>query len=115
MTADSKNNFYCVSLFIRCLRDDVLQPDNLWEESFVLIEAISPDAAAETASEIGRSRNISYLNSAGEKLSWQFFKVGQIFELDGREFVSGAEVFSRHLRHSEAISLMTPFDDSALS
>ena len=110
MTTDSKNSVYTASLLFRSLRDGVFLPENLWEESLVLIRASSREEAEEKACQIGLSRRLSYKTDDGAELTWEFFKVERVFEVDD-PLESGAEVFSRHLRNSEVESLLTPFGE----
>ncbi len=110
MTIDFKNNLYTASLLFRSLRNGVFLPANLWEESLVLIRAVSREEAEEKACQLGRSRKLSYKTVDGTELTWEFFKVERVFEIDGL-LESGAEVFARHLRNTEVESLLTPFDE----
>jgi hypothetical protein len=110
MTTDSKGNAYTASLLFRSLRDGVFLPANLWEESLIFVRAISREEAEEKASQIGRSRALSYKIEDGTELTWEFFKVERVFEIDG-PLESGIEIFSRHLRNAEVESLLTPFNE----
>jgi hypothetical protein len=110
MTTDSKSNYYSALLMFRCLRDGVFLSENLWEESIILVQAESKNEAQRLAENIGRQRNLIYKASDDAILSWEFFKVERIFEIDSI-LESGSELFSRHLRGSEAESLLRPFED----
>jgi hypothetical protein len=93
------------------LRNGEFVPSNLWEESIVLLQVPSSEEALEKAEKIGRSRSISYKTSDGDELTWEFFKVLQVFQISEEQFDEGIELFSRHLRTSEVDSLLVPFDD----
>jgi hypothetical protein len=110
MTTDSKNNVYTVSLLFRSLRNGVFLPENLWEEFLVLVHAASLKEAEKKASQIGCLRKLSYNTDDGAELTWEFFKIERVFEIDG-PLENGTEVFSRHLRNAEVESLLTRFDE----
>ena len=110
MTTDFKSSVYTASLLYRSLRNGVFLPENLWEESVILVFAMSHEVAEAMAAEIGRSRELSYKTSDADDLTWSFFKVERVFQVDGL-LESGTEVFSRHLRNAEVESLLTPFDE----
>lgn len=110
MIIASKSNIYTVSLLFRSLRDGIFLSTNLWEESLVLIRAPSKEDAEEKACQIARSRRVSYKTDDGVELTWEFFKIERVFEVDGT-LENGAEVFSRHLRNAEVESLLTAFDE----
>jgi hypothetical protein len=109
MTTDFKNNHYSALLMFRSLRDGVYLSENLWEESIILIKAESKNDAQRLAENIGRQRNLTYEASDGVMLSWEFFKVERIFEID-LFLETGSELFSRHLRGTEAESLLRSFE-----
>jgi hypothetical protein len=111
MTTDSKSNqYFTANLLFGSLRNDQFSSENLWEESFVLIEAKTSSEAFEKAAELGRSRNLTYEAVDGTKVSWEFVRVERVFEIDEINLQNGTELFSRHLRSSEVESLSKPFD-----
>ncbi|HVU89422.1 MAG TPA: DUF4288 domain-containing protein [Pirellulales bacterium] len=83
--------------------------DWLWEETIVLVEAESEEAAAAMAAARGRAAECSFATGSGETVHWIFNRVAQTCPIDG-EPVSGTEVFSRHLRAAEVASLLSPLD-----
>ena len=111
MIIDFKNNLFAASLLFRSLRNGKFAPSNLWEESIILVQASSPEEADKKAEKIGRSRCLTYKTSDGEEITWEFFKVLQVFQVSEEEPNDGVEIFSRHLRTSEVNSLLIPFDD----
>jgi len=110
MDGSKNKSIYTAALLFRSLRDGAFLPQNLWEESIILIEAISQEDALAKANEIGRCRRVSYATQDGTELVWEFFKVERVFEVTNA-LEDGAEIFSRFLRNSEVESLLTPFDD----
>jgi hypothetical protein len=112
MTTDSKSNrYYTANLLFGSLRNDQFSSENMWEESFVLIEAKTSTEAYEKAAELGQSTKLTYQAVDGTKVSWEFVRVGGVFEIDGTILQNGTELFSRHLRGSEVESLSRPFDE----
>ncbi|MDR0274335.1 MAG: DUF4288 domain-containing protein [Burkholderiaceae bacterium] len=112
----TKDIFYSAALLFRSLRNGAYLPENLWEESVILIRAYSPEEALEKANKIGRTGGTTYTATDGSEVTWEFFKVECVFQviddlaIDG--LADGAEVFSRFLRNSEVESLLTPFEET---
>lgn len=111
MTVDSKNSLFSASLLFRSLRDGKFLESNLWEESIVLIEALSDEEALEIATALGKQRGLSYRSVDQVEVTWEFFAVERVFTLDTSSISSGSELFSRHLRSSEVQSLLQPFEE----
>ncbi|MCL2658738.1 MAG: DUF4288 domain-containing protein [Betaproteobacteria bacterium] len=111
MTIDSKSDFFTVNVLFRSLRNGKLLPENLWEESIILIKASSAEEALAKATQLVRDRRISYQVENGDQLDWEFSQVVQAFQIDAQQLMNGTELFSRHLRTSEVESLLRPFDD----
>jgi hypothetical protein len=110
MTEDFKSRLFTVPVFFRSLRNGQSLPANIWEESLYLIRAQAAADAVVKAEAIAQSRRLEYSTSDGERLIWEFFKAGPAYEVfEGLN--DGSEIFSRHLRNSEAESLLTPFED----
>jgi hypothetical protein len=107
---DSEGGLYSASLLFRSLRNNTFFPENIWEESVVLLQACSEDDALEKANKIGTSCNTSYITADGDLLTWEFFKVERVFQITG-PLEQGCELFSRFLRYSEVGSLLTPFEE----
>ncbi|HTO08614.1 MAG TPA: hypothetical protein VMR86_16315 [Myxococcota bacterium] len=73
-------------------------------------------AARETAAELGRRSQSRYATADGGWTEWRFEAISTVCTVDTPGLdsrASGAEVFWRFLRESEALSLLTPFGDSA--
>ena len=101
--------WYAASLFFKG-EHTPLTPTPKWEESIRLIEANSEDDARVKAQEIGRAEEHSYRTQDGT-VHWKFERIERLYAIDEPHLGNGTEVFSRFLRESEALSLLTPFDD----
>jgi Domain of unknown function (DUF4288) len=103
--------YFSASLMFRSIHSlpDPERPE-FWEESIVLIQADTEAAAAATADFIARGRELSYRGEDEDQITLQFVKVERVHAIETAELQSGTELFSRTLRASEALSLMTPFD-----
>ncbi|MDD2816117.1 MAG: DUF4288 domain-containing protein [Thiotrichaceae bacterium] len=66
MTIVSKNNLYAASLLFRSLRNRKFCENNLWEESIVLIDAISGEEALALATALGKQKTITYSTADGD-------------------------------------------------
>jgi hypothetical protein len=102
--------WYTVNLFIKGIHSPSGRAEPLWIESIRLIEAASEDEARAKAQQIGLTEEHSYSTEDGS-ISWQFHCVERVYPLEADTFQSGKELFTRFLRDSEAISLLTPFED----
>ncbi len=76
----------------------------------IAVFADSEEDALTMAQRHGRERQVSYAATDGTFLSWEFHAVQSVHRID-TPIVDGMELCSRHLRHREALSLLTPFDD----
>ncbi len=104
--------WYGVSLLLCGETPSRTTRDLLWEESIVLVQAVSEDEANLQGERIGREMEIEYDSASGEHIHWTFHRVCKIHEIQEQDiFQTGTEVFSRFLRNSEAQSLMTPFNE----
>jgi uncharacterized protein DUF4288 len=88
----------------------------LWEESFLLIDAGTEEAAAEKAARIGRAAEHDYSVDDGEAgeppgtLKWTFEQIERVYMVEDK-LRDGTELFSRFLRDAEVKSLLKPFPD----
>lgn len=102
--------FYSASLIYRGMAPSRDEDQWLWEESIVLIEALSAEDALGKAAESGKSGEHEYVSATDEHISWGLVRVERVFEI-GDLLSPGTELFSRFLRASEARSLLSRFDD----
>ena len=104
---------YTVSLLFRSFHDGAIVPE-LWEESLILVRAISPEEAINKAIKIGIARETTYVAINGSKVIWNFFKVNDVYQIIddfSADFVDGVEIYSRFFRNWQIESLLAPFDD----
>ena len=112
MTQDLKNKkyYFFVSILYRSSIDGESGESDLWEEQIIAIRADSESEAHEKAMKFALSQEHSYFNENGENVRWEFHKIERIFFVESEKIEDGTEVFSRFLRASEALSLLTPVD-----
>lgn len=67
----------------------------LFEEKIWLIEAENPDEARVKAKKIFDDDRHSYENANGENVSWEPYKLVDIFEIVEQTLATGTEVYSR--------------------
>ncbi len=88
------------------------EADLLWEESIVLVKGASEDEARLLGEKIGKGMEHEYESVSGAHIRWTFRSICEVYEIQEQKILrTGAEVFSRFLRHSEVQSLMTPFHE----
>ena len=109
--------WYTASVFLKGDHLSRPQINPLWEERILLIQASSEEEARQEAARIGKDSECEYDVVDGKaghppgRLRWNFHAVESVVGIEGEQLVSGTEVFYRFLRDSEAISLLTPFND----
>lgn len=109
--------WYTASIFLKS--DHLTRPhiSPLWEEKILMIEASSEMEAGQIAAKFGKDSECEYEVADGTpgnppgRLQWKFQKVERVTFIESDQFTSGMEIFSRFLRDSEAVSLLTPFRD----
>jgi len=69
----------------------------LWEESVILIDALSEEDARKKAELFGKKEAISFRAISGELVEWRLVEVMDTHEIQDRHLKSGTEVFSRFL------------------
>jgi hypothetical protein len=106
--------WYVANILLKSLNSEASNDDGIWEERFVLFEASNETEAAEKATSFGESEQHSYLNDAGETISWKFDSIERIEHLDASKFEDKLELFSRFLRKSEVESLKKKFESEAV-
>ncbi|EIT84823.1 hypothetical protein A374_14065 [Fictibacillus macauensis ZFHKF-1] len=66
-----------------------------YEESHIILFASSREEAVHMAQALGKDKEHTYQNSYGERVSWQFIRMIDCYELSSHQLASGTEVFSR--------------------
>ncbi|MCS7185840.1 MAG: DUF4288 domain-containing protein [Armatimonadota bacterium] len=84
-------------------RRSVREVLSLFEERFVLVEAVSEENAWSEAERLGKEQEVIYINPYGDEVMWRFVKVNEVIKVDGEH---GSEIFSRFLNSREAASLL---------
>ena len=109
--------WYAASVLLKGNHLSRPQVNPLWEEKILMIQASSEEEARHEAARIGKNSECEYDVADGKaghppgRLRWNFQAVERVICIEGQQLVSGTEVFNRFLRDSEAISLLTPFDE----
>jgi hypothetical protein len=90
--------WFSARLLYRSIVDDPNNVPPLYEESIILINAESEEAAREEAERIAYSREHNYPNAEGREVRWKFVRVLESQDLCEEELFSGVEVHSRLFR-----------------
>ena len=107
--------WYSASLLYESVHNQMAREESIWEEQIVLISADTDAEARAQAELIGKNAEVMYTSATQDQVRWAFREVQSVFQLLDQELKSGAEVFSRFLRASEARSLLTPFEEEMKS
>lgn len=99
---------YVASVLFSSSRDDDHEP--LWEERFLLVEALGEEEAISKAEEIAMKDSHTIKTKTGASVIWRFDRVERACLVEGA-LDDGTELFSRFLRESEVKSMLRPFND----
>ena len=114
MTTDFKSElFFSACLLFRSIHNGRPADTDIWEESVILLRADSEAQAVECATRIGGERAFSYAVAHDDVVAVEFIAVQRVFKIEDSLMSNGAEVFSRHLRGTEATSLLQPLSDGS--
>jgi hypothetical protein len=102
--------WFGVSLLYKAVHRKPEGLEDLWEESVILVEAESAEAARAIAMEHGQAHEVEYDVAGGDSVRWTFDSIVDLFEITDTPIGSGTEVFSRYLKEAEVTSLRTPFE-----
>jgi len=70
----------------------------LYQESFVLLTAESPDEAAEKAREHGKQLEATYEDENHEMVSWKLKRIAEVRRVEDATFDDGSELYTRFFR-----------------
>ena len=109
--------WYTGNLLFRAVHSNRPDPDPVWEERIVLLQAIDESGARNLAERIGKEAEHEYHVSKAENdvLRWTFVKVQKLYAVEDETLRPGTELFSRFLRQAEVESLLTPFGEGQTS
>jgi Domain of unknown function (DUF4288) len=105
--------WYAASLLFESVHNGRSQPDALWEEKIVLLQAGSEEEARRQADQLGKTEEHSYASAEGDQVQWSYRGVERVCPIDAPTLERGTELFSRFLRASEVASLRAPFKKDA--
>lgn len=107
-------NWYTVKLLFESLHSGNPLPDKideydsdsnekLFEESIILVKAMTIDQAYKIAEDQAKKSEHEYMNTYGQLVKWQFVSIVDGFEINDNEWKNGMEVYSRfiHARKEE--------------
>jgi hypothetical protein len=94
-------NFMWYSVALLFERIHPARPDKakepLWEESIILVEALSNEDARAKAEMFGKKEAISFRAISGEMVEWRLVEVLDTYEIQDNDLKSGTEIFFRFL------------------
>jgi len=105
--------WYAASLLFESVHNSRSQPDALWEEKIVLLQAGSEEEARRQANQLGKEEEHAYTAAEGDHVQWTYRRIERLCAIDATTLQAGTELFSRFLRASEVTSLLTPFKNDA--
>lgn len=70
----------------------------LYQESFVLLTAESPEEAAEKAREHGKQLEATYEDENHETVSWKLKRIAEVRRVEDATFDDGSELYTRFFR-----------------
>ncbi|MCU7893350.1 MAG: DUF4288 domain-containing protein [Candidatus Thiodiazotropha sp. (ex Ustalcina ferruginea)] len=82
----------------------------LWEERIIMVSALDEIEAEKKAIKFAKKYETTFDATNSVKVTWSFYQVERVFAIDD-DIEDGVELFSRFLRNTEALSILTPFDD----
>jgi hypothetical protein len=91
-----------IAVIVMASSSDAPDYEPLYEECFVLIEAVSPEEAREKALALAGERGTEYRNEMGETIRWSFHRLIDVNRLLEDSLEDGAELYARHFRNYEA-------------
>lgn len=103
--SDEKSKWFTVALLYESVKEgepknldeDYDSSTNVYEESHLLVKAVSPEEAIALGEKIGYENEHHYKNKYDETVYWKLVKVLDCFELLDEEFKTGTELYSRYI------------------
>lgn len=84
--------------------DEEYSTDTTYEESIMLVKAISFDHAYSIAEMKAKESEYDYINTYGEKVNYKFAEAIDCFHLFDEELETGTELYSRFMNVSKDIT-----------
>jgi hypothetical protein len=100
--------WFAVSLFFRSVHNNRPQPDDLWEESIVVLKVADREEARREAERWGKAQEHEYVSVTGDQVRWSFEQIESIYEILEDALEDRTEVFSRFLSASDVRALSSP-------
>jgi len=89
--------WYVVTLIMKCTIEDKPQVPITCLEQIHIIKAKNAEHAYQKALQLGKSQEHSYINHAGQNVSWKFVGMQNLEELLEESIHDGVEIRSRRL------------------
>jgi len=97
-----------VAVLLSEARSDAPGREPLYEESIVLVDAISEEDALEEAIKLGIADESTYFDDGGAKITWTTLHVVDVKEVLAEEMVAGETLYVRHFRDYESYRRFDP-------
>ncbi len=101
--------WFSVDLLFRAIHNGIETDTDVWEERIVVINANDEQDARNECLKLGKSEEHEYFANA-QIVKWTFVQIERVCEIEGNSLVNGLQVFTRYLRNSEVVSILTPFE-----
>lgn len=82
--------------------------DPLFQESWLIVESSSQEAARQKAEALARQNEGSYQNEAGETITIKLRHIVDVSPLLDQEIRDGSELYARHFRNYEGYCAFEP-------
>ena len=109
-SADKAKSFY-IAIILYKSSSDAPSYQPLYQESFVLIKAVSLEEAKAKALNHGKNESVSYTNENGETITWSLQQVVDVNSVLDDDFNSSEDIvdlYARHFRNYEAYKSFEP-------
>ncbi len=82
----------------------------LYEESFVLLKAVSEEEAHDKATEYGKQHEAAYRDEHDQLITWTLKRVVEVRPVEDATFDDGTELYSRFFRNYAAYAAFEPLN-----